>query len=199
MSVGNEPDAKIWHLPKKLLVRHSSFFEAALDGYFAESTSKSITLPEDDPVIFELFIRWLYIGDLNKKETVVDWEVERLTKAWILGDKLGSADFQDYAMLRLIHYHKYKPMAAAIVRLAYIGSASGSKLRQYVIDALRSDVADERVGEQADGLLSAARETCDIGLDYIRACFNKDGHIALNPSKMIELYLIGEAKTEDGV
>ena len=31
-TVGPENDAKIWHLPKRLLTNNSTFFAAALDG-----------------------------------------------------------------------------------------------------------------------------------------------------------------------
>ena len=82
--VGPENDAKIWHLPKRLLTNNSTFFAAALDGAFAEATTKQVTLAEDDPRVFESFVQWLYYGIR-------------------MNEPLQDSTFQDYVMLRLIH------------------------------------------------------------------------------------------------
>lgn len=67
MVVGTEGVTKTWHLPKQLLVKASPFFAAALNGPFAEATSKLVNLPEDNTDAFALFIRWLFVGDISGK------------------------------------------------------------------------------------------------------------------------------------
>ncbi|PNS21414.1 hypothetical protein CAC42_1193 [Sphaceloma murrayae] len=47
-----------------LLVATSPFFAAALQGHFTESSSQTVTLPEEKPDIFEWFVQWLYTGSL---------------------------------------------------------------------------------------------------------------------------------------
>ena len=67
MVVGTEDVSKTWHLPKELLVKASPFFAAALNGSFAEATSRVVNLPEDDTDAFALFVRWLYVGEIRGK------------------------------------------------------------------------------------------------------------------------------------
>lgn len=52
-------------LHSHLLTSVSPFFAAALNGSFAESSSRTITLPDERPEIFEWFVQWLYSGTLR--------------------------------------------------------------------------------------------------------------------------------------
>ncbi|KAG8630019.1 hypothetical protein KVT40_001638 [Elsinoe batatas] len=52
-------------LHTELLVSVSPFFAAALQGHFAESSSQTVTLPEEKPEMFEWFVQWLYTGSLS--------------------------------------------------------------------------------------------------------------------------------------
>lgn len=65
------------------------FFNKALNGSFKEGLSKSIELPEDEPAVFELLVRWLYRGlpadELNKKEA---GNIVLCTKLFLLADRL---------------------------------------------------------------------------------------------------------------
>ena len=124
MVVGTGSAIKTWHLPKELLVNASPFFTAALDGPFSEATSRKVTLPEDEPDAFALFVRWLYVGKigcmpvatqvgLNKTYYAVS---KTLVQACIFGDKLGCLTFQDLAMLELIKHHTEGLMRAEVIR-----------------------------------------------------------------------------------
>lgn len=50
-----------WCLHENLLSGVSDFFKSAFNSGFKESVEGRITMPEDDPHAFELFVRWLYI------------------------------------------------------------------------------------------------------------------------------------------
>lgn len=50
---------------KDLLTKASPFFEAALDGAFAEGLDQAVKLPEEKPESFEWFVWWLYTGSLT--------------------------------------------------------------------------------------------------------------------------------------
>ena len=65
--VGVGAHLKRLHLPKQLLMKSSTFFAAAVDGGFAEHYSKTVTLPEVATADFEVWIQWLYLGELRPK------------------------------------------------------------------------------------------------------------------------------------
>lgn len=60
ISVGLDGQQRTWMLPKGLLSHHSEFFRAALEHDFKEGIERKVTLPEDDPRDFEIFVYWLH-------------------------------------------------------------------------------------------------------------------------------------------
>jgi hypothetical protein len=56
-------------LHERLLRHYSSFFHAALTGMSKEAEEKHVVLVEEDPLIFELFIYWLYYQRIPDDET----------------------------------------------------------------------------------------------------------------------------------
>ena len=138
MHVGSGDAEKVWHLPGKLLKSNSTFFTAALEGGFAEGTSQSITLTEEDPNIFQWFVVWLYVGfdPVLKIETELDFFVP----LWLLGDRLGCPLMQDDAMCDLITYHHKWYIDEVNLKQIYEGSTRGSKLRRFAVDQCLHDV-----------------------------------------------------------
>lgn len=62
---------------KELLIHSSDFFRRALTGEFKEAKEKEVTLKEEDPLLFEVFLHWLYHGRFpharfDDDETLVD-------------------------------------------------------------------------------------------------------------------------------
>ncbi|OAL48834.1 hypothetical protein IQ07DRAFT_681540 [Pyrenochaeta sp. DS3sAY3a] len=62
---------------KELLIDSSEFFRGALTGEFKSAKEKEVTLKEDDPLLFEVFLHWLYHGHFpharfDDDETLVD-------------------------------------------------------------------------------------------------------------------------------
>lgn len=53
---------------KDLLCHYSSFFRAALTGGFHEAMTHEITLDEEDPKIFDIFVNSLYTGRLYEEK-----------------------------------------------------------------------------------------------------------------------------------
>ena len=104
--VGLPDQSTTWYLPKQLLTCHSPFFAAALDGRFAEAYFMIVSLPEDEPAVFGLFVQWLYLGHckVDSEDNVINLGLIRgfqPAKAWILADKLGCQTFQDRTILQL--------------------------------------------------------------------------------------------------
>ena len=136
-----------------------------------------MTLPEDEPAVFELFVQWLYLGEICRGSEDDYLHVQ----AWIFGDKVGVKAFQDQAMLRLIHYHVFNGITPDTLRAAFAGSKPGSKLRTW---ALEQFVFDSRYGTLDDGAetwVSYARVTEDFALAFLQAAVNRSNLPVLNP------------------
>ena len=129
MTVGVTDKIRSWVLPKNLIIHHSTFFAAALNGSFLESSLNSIKLIEDDPAVFELFVQWLYLGKIDTEPE----ELEAYLMAWVLGDKLGCSKFKDYVIIRIIEYHNNNYLNASSVEYAYNNTPSTSELRQWAL------------------------------------------------------------------
>ncbi len=133
-----------WNLPKDLLTFHSPFFAGALNGNFLEA-SGVVTLSEDDPAIFELFVQWLYVGKeyLSKLWRACSKDYPAICiQPWKLGDKLGCLPFKDFIVICLINIHCEIFLDTTTMRLAYKNSPMNSKLRQWVVDQFVHDSLD---------------------------------------------------------
>ncbi|KAI9766381.1 MAG: hypothetical protein M1835_007209, partial [Candelina submexicana] len=70
-----------WTLPLPLLTTLSPFFAAAFQAnHFRESQTHTISLPDDDPEIFELFVQWLFTSTFINTDPRNIWT----EKAWVL-------------------------------------------------------------------------------------------------------------------
>ena len=119
-----------------MLKSKSTFFTAALEGGFAEGLSKSVTLPEEDPDLFENYVEWLYVGFNESAE----WDVDMLIDQWSVGDRLGCPLMQDDVMCKLIKYYEDAVINLDTLQKIYEVSAAGSKIRQFVIDQCLYDI-----------------------------------------------------------
>ncbi|KAI5358143.1 Putative SKP1/BTB/POZ domain superfamily protein [Septoria linicola] len=113
--------------------RASEFVRLALQRDWQEATNRIISLPDDEPDIFEIYQSWLY----ERKIYTPFWlgaeqsadEPVRLVKAWALGDKLLDIDFKDAVMDALINrMRSISPAFAGYRRLnAFIYSITPDK------------------------------------------------------------------------
>ena len=100
-----------------------------------EANVASVTLLELKPSVFELFVQWLYLGEYTKKEKGFEHHEE----AWVLGEFLGCAAFQDFVILNMILYLRKTFVAKPQVLFAYRQSPPNSKLRQFLVAQCVSD------------------------------------------------------------
>lgn len=150
--VGQDEDKKIFLLELGLLVAHSDFFAAALNGNWQESREREVALEEESPEAFEMFGLFLRHGkifcsaedvkDLLEGQTVAAirgpqgrLEQGRLREAWCLGQALFSTSFKDaildaYFELHKRSYSSPRPYEAWV----YERTASASGLRKFVVD-----------------------------------------------------------------
>lgn len=110
---------------KALLAYYSPFFDAALYGYFAESESNLIALPEDDPAEIQAFVNWCYTGTVDMKIGGIPG-----TKLWVLGDKLLSTGFMNTATMMVLARVNGYDLDPKEVAYVYDEVREGSKLHQ---------------------------------------------------------------------
>ena len=189
-------------MPKDLLVNASPFFAAALNGNFAEATSRSTHLPEDNTDAFAIFIRWLYVAEIScdnfhyRAETSGDqvlvvlsdlsndsrvYATQVYLQACILGDKLGCIVFMDHVTLELIKYNEYEDMKPETMLLIYGYFGLGSQLRRFVIDQFRRDFLCGRLRGRIASFIFATRSHEDIGLELLEATLETNRADAVDP------------------
>ncbi|THY66746.1 hypothetical protein D6C95_10507 [Aureobasidium pullulans] len=87
--VGTPDNSETFYLHKKLLCDSSSYFKAALNNGFAETTSQKITLDDEDPAVFRTFASWLYHPIIVLPPEGTDIQEEHLLKLYLFADKRG--------------------------------------------------------------------------------------------------------------
>ena len=220
MVVGPTGNTRTWHLPKKLLVNASPFFAAALNGSFAEATSKVINLPEDNTDAFALFIRWLFVGKIsgnlfNPKDNLTGDEILGTydagtdgllhttailvyLQACILGDKLRCLAFQNLAMLELINNHRTGDVTPETIRVIYEQSGLGSKLRRFATDMFRYALQIGDLPMDTAVFASTSKIAEEFALDFLKACVEEDDGEAILPFSQKERYMeVSKAVDED--
>ncbi|EKD18615.1 uncharacterized protein L3040_002041 [Drepanopeziza brunnea f. sp. 'multigermtubi'] len=66
ITVGSGPTARTFKVHTDLICSKVPFFKAMFKGNFKEAATQTATLPEDDPLAFELFLGWVYRDTVNK-------------------------------------------------------------------------------------------------------------------------------------
>ena len=81
------PDETLYLVPKDLLIsRCPKFSRPALESQFCEAQRNTLTLLEEDPKVFELFIHWVHrdvippLVALEESEVTEDWAVAEEAK-----------------------------------------------------------------------------------------------------------------------
>ncbi|KAK4888049.1 hypothetical protein LTR27_013008 [Elasticomyces elasticus] len=146
VKVGAGENSKTYMVPRNLLTTEP-WFEAALQrGNFKEGAEGRISLPEDDPVAFEMFQYFLYNGDTvferihtgNEAETDLDRELEQCITAWIFGDKYGIPKLQNSVMLRVCDLLTTEALLLSLefTSECYAKTSPGSPIRKLVADCI---------------------------------------------------------------
>ncbi|EWG45906.1 hypothetical protein FVEG_06547 [Fusarium verticillioides 7600] len=123
---------KTWCLPINLVSHYSPYLKETCSSNLQESNMR-IRLPNYPPDVFGLFVEWMYYGSYESSSSVSIENAD--AKCWVLGDKLRSVDFQNYAMRRLHEQHTRpifgRPMTCDDVQYVWTNTSPGSKLRNF--------------------------------------------------------------------
>ncbi|KAL8793979.1 MAG: hypothetical protein Q9182_007643, partial [Xanthomendoza sp. 2 TL-2023] len=129
-----------FHAHKSLLCHISPFFEAAFNGPFKEN-SGSMELKEDEADTFELFIQWVYHGEVDMTPLNDPLWPEscytQLTDLYVLADKYDIASLKNHVVrLLFATIQQYdgnsRPSRFNIVHV-YANTVRGSPLRKFVV------------------------------------------------------------------
>ena len=136
---GLDATRKTWALPKALISHYSSFLEARCSTPTFGMPQQPIELTHDDPKVFSLLVEWMLYGTYTTSPNLsADNTLD--ADAWVLGDKLKVANFQNLAMDHLYRQHNglfnQKPVTPAAIRHACANTPAGSLLRQFYFDIL---------------------------------------------------------------
>lgn len=154
-----------------MLVRHSRFFAAALEGLFLESKTLKVTLSEDEPLAFELFVQWLYLGHFKSQdEDPHSTTSMRLIKAWILGDRLDCPMFQDHVMLHLIERQNSQYLDRAVINYVYNDSTTipGSKLRRWLVHTVLHETSRDQYVVPPEQLPGTVEGNQELVMDILK-------------------------------
>ncbi|EMC94153.1 hypothetical protein BAUCODRAFT_112939 [Baudoinia panamericana UAMH 10762] len=186
--VGKEE--KPFTVPRSFLTKSSEFFVTCLNGAWKEASSKEVKLPDIMPDIFEIYLQWLYTGelvytdqDLNDMpggDIILALAVYRaLIRLAIAGDVLQDIPFRNAVVDATISVLPKIPIlpSAGLINLAYENlPRAGGLIRLMVRDAAGSWIAQDTPCEEgpakflADviGELRTAMRNGTILRDYVK-------------------------------
>lgn len=116
-----------------------------MKGYWETSTTGSVTLKEEDPEVFEVYLHWLYCETLpvQNDNPGLEGNVEyvQLAKSYVLGEMLQDVNFKDAVLDAILvksrsnasDGRKWFPVGPAI-RYIYEGTPESSAARRLLVD-----------------------------------------------------------------
>ena len=179
--VGTGPNATTWYIHRALLIKHSPYFRAALEPYrFAEASSNSVFLPDDDSNAFRTLAQWIYTVGIAKPK-IDQKECLDIVKAYCLGDKLGMPQFKNDVLIALgrANYPEITITPESVI-YAFEHTISGSGLRALLADILATSIQDGAIKLNADTMYSQSDASevspwlmlFESGGEYVSAVLN---------------------------
>jgi len=178
---------------KDFLCYYSPYFDAALNGRFAEGETQTIDLEDVHPKVFALFVQWLHAQKaLDNKAAEICPGSLILSNLWILADRLLIPTLQNEVIVayeKALVAYKKRPTETTLDYI-YKNTTPGSLLRQYITRV----VATRKVGNierypkdllvdmisfmdmkgREPGLGSSAKE---CSADELKQFFAKEGEV----------------------
>lgn len=116
-----------------------------MKAYWETSTSGSVTLKEEDPEVFDVYLNWLYCGTLPVQNDSPgqegNTEYVLLAKSYALGEMLQDVNFKD-AVLDAIFIKSHSKASdghcwfpvGPVIRCIYEGTPESSAARRLLVD-----------------------------------------------------------------
>ncbi|THY39224.1 hypothetical protein D6C97_10372 [Aureobasidium pullulans] len=138
------PEKQAFSIHKDLLCFYSDYFRGAFDSSFKEAAEGKLSLPTEDPAIFDIFNGFIYTRQLRDATDVKGPNLSFITLValWIFGDKYIVPALQNKAIdafkersdkLRSIPWQLH-------LRTIYDNTLHGSPLRRIITDMMAYEI-----------------------------------------------------------
>ncbi|KAI5203377.1 hypothetical protein E4T39_04152 [Aureobasidium subglaciale] len=173
--VGSE--RRHWSLHRNLLCHHSPYFESEFLANESQKSSKrsELDLPDQDPVGFELLVKWLYQGTLDDTSDMTDENKYDYSvachKLYLLCDKF------DLPLLKNESIDRYRQglLEAQLVPDAeeindiYRSSPPGSPFRKLMAQIAARQIMDPDSEKKAESYRNCFNDNPDFAVDMVNA------------------------------
>lgn len=140
-------EKQCFYIHPSALAARSKFFEAALKKEWRPNNEQPVELPEDDPDSFNIYLRWLYFGNVALQPTGLsvlldsDLSYLSLAKLYSLGEKLLDTYFQDCVINAMVlrsrneaNSNQCSYPGHPAIQTIYRGTPSTSPARRLLVD-----------------------------------------------------------------
>ncbi|CAG8979576.1 hypothetical protein HYALB_00010777 [Hymenoscyphus albidus] len=189
------PTKQQFRVHKTLLCNRVEYFHKMFSSGFLEAEEKSGSLPDEEPIVFALFLEYLYGGGrLSPVDVTLSTQssgpiVDRI-KLYGFAERICLVELADYVMTNLIsnlkHYER-TPSREGIL-LAYKETRTGSSLRRYMSSALYYVMKYETEDSPwtAEALCETLKEVDDLLYDLIVVTRKHEAHIPPATKKSVD-------------
>ncbi|KAJ4338018.1 hypothetical protein N0V95_008191, partial [Ascochyta clinopodiicola] len=175
VSVGTGSAQQEFVAHESFLTSRSEFFRRAMNGAWEESESRVVKLPEDDPHTFELYMSFVYTGqvpvndqledlpeevDKSELRKIIKEEYDNFFRLYILADKLQDSVAKDAAIAAIfkvrtsgIHNGLYCMPKYKTLSMIYEQLPAGSPAKRLAVD-IASKCGIKDMGEHGQQLPS---------------------------------------------
>jgi len=166
---------------KALLCESSDFFKKGFMGGFKEAQEKEMSLPEDNPEAFSLFLDWLYTHTLPICST--EAQLDDLYRLYFFAEKICQMNLADKAIDRIQQVHKYNPQLGikpAVIGLVFANTKYHSSLQRLVIHIFLYDIIKDKIvaehpalsKDHVKAILELGKEDMNIPIAYFESVRN---------------------------
>lgn len=183
MTVLVGPSRTTWRLHENLLSSSSDFFKSAFNSGFKETLDDQLTLPEDDPQAFELFVRWLYTRAMSPPSTNAATTttmtlpfttshppIQTWLRLYVLASKLLVAELENICVNAAWRYYNVGTRRPDIrdVQYIYENTPEGSGMRRLLQERLTLGMFRGRQNNPVTAeWREVLNETPDLGFDIV--------------------------------
>jgi len=137
------PEERSYIIHKGILCKHAAYFEAALSAGFLESRTMTIRLDEEDPLIFDIFINWLYARKILPDDaSVIDMAWQMKAELYIFADRRGCSALKNDTINLMVEHaldNEDSTLSVAIPPNAVVyyiweNTSASSPLRRLMVD-----------------------------------------------------------------
>jgi hypothetical protein len=166
-----------WSLHRNLLCHHSPYFESE---FLADETSKpshrsEVELPDQDPVGFELLVKWLYRGTLDDTSDMTDEKKYDYSvachKLYLLCNKFDMPGLRNESIDRYrqgLREAQLVPDAEEINEI-YRSSPVGSPFRKLMAQIAARQIMDPDSEKNAESYRNCFKDNPDFAVDMVNA------------------------------